>query len=114
MRAEHSIMTAGLLKMVITITFIYLSLQLLYASAFESPNRPWYECPSKYTNMGSNQNSLCLRYLCEFLTGKHFRGNVSTKNFKMFKTPLIFVKEYLKLKPHTIMQKPYVKRHLDH
>ena len=110
-------MTAGLLKMTLKIIFIYLNLQL-YASAFEAPSRRLeqnkYECPSKYTNMGSNQNSLCLRYLCEFLTGKHFRGNVSTKNFKMFKTPLIFVKEYLKLKPHTIMQKPYVKQHLDH
>ena len=40
LRAEQSIMTAaGLFKMVFTLAFIYLDLQLLYASAFEAPNR---------------------------------------------------------------------------
>ena len=66
LRAEQSVMTAGLLEMILKIIFIYLNLQL-YASAFEAPSRRLeqnkYECPSKYTNMGSNQNNICLRYL---------------------------------------------------
>ena len=80
---------AGLFKMVFTLEFIYLDLQLLYASAFEAPNRRLeqnkYECPSKYTKMGSNKNNLCLRYLHKFLVGKYFRGNVSTKILETFK-----------------------------
>ena len=87
-RVEQSIVTAGWFKMVLKLIFIYLNLQL-YASAFEAPNRRLeqnkYECPSKYTKMGSNKNNLCLRYLHKFLVGKYFRGNVSTKILETFK-----------------------------
>ena len=106
---------AGLFKMVFTLAFIYLDLQLLYASAFEAPNRRLeqnkYECPSKYTNMGSNQNNLCLRYL-QISISQIF----PLKFLRRLKTSYIYIysKGYLKLKPHTIMQKPYVKQHLDH
>ena len=79
LRVEHSM---GLLKMVFKFIFIYLIFQKS-ASSFEvPPNGPpriyvpdggppkifWhsqydnYRCPAKYTNTGSKEINLCIRY----------------------------------------------------